>query len=112
MIGVHLIVDGVFEPPLGREEILGVLSGLPSEIDMKILSGPVVVEGVPENPGWTGFVIIDKSHISIHTFEEGNKISMDVFSCKPFDAEAALGYIRENISLKRINWRVLERSED
>ena len=112
MIGVHLMLDGVFEPPLGEEEITEILLDLPSEIDMKILAGPMVVRGSEENPGWTGFVIIDKSHIAIHTFEEGSRVSMDVFSCRPFDGEMVLRYINERISLKNCNTRFVERSEE
>jgi len=111
MIGEHLIVDGVMEHPIGRHEVENLLRELPPRIDMNILAGPVVVEGVPENPGWTGFVIIDKSHISIHTFDEGNLVSIDVFSCKPFDAERALSYIRSRISLTRVNSQTLTRTE-
>jgi len=112
MIGVHLMLDGVFEPPLGEEEITEILLGLPSEIDMKILAGPMVVRGAEENPGWTGFVIIDKSHIAIHTFDEGSRVSMDVFSCKPFEGEKVLRYIRERIRFNKLKVQIFERSEE
>lgn len=111
MIGVHLIVDGVMERQMEKHEVETLLREFPSRIDMNILAGPYVVEGVPHNPGWTGFVIIDKSHISIHTFDEGNLISIDVFSCKPFDAESALSYIRSRISLSKVNSQTLTRTE-
>ena len=111
MIGVHLIVDGVMERPMGKHMVETLLRELPSRIDMNILAGPYVVEGVPHNPGWTGFVIIDKSHISIHTFDEGNLVSIDVFSCKPFDAEQALSYIRSQICLTKVNSQTLTRTE-
>jgi S-adenosylmethionine/arginine decarboxylase-like enzyme len=71
MIGLHLIVDGVTDGPVDREVIEGILRELPPRIEMCILAGPVVVRGRPDNPGWTGFVVIDKSHISVHTFDEG-----------------------------------------
>jgi S-adenosylmethionine decarboxylase len=112
MIGVHLMLDGVFEPPLGEEEITEILLGLPSEIDMKILAGPMVVRGAEENPGWTGFVIIDASHIAIHAFDEGSRVSIDVFSCKPFQGEKALRYIRERIRFKKHKVQIIERSEE
>ena len=112
MIGVHLMLDGVFEPPLGEEEITEILLGLPSEIDMKILAGPMVVRGSEENPGWTGFIIIDKSHTAIHTFDEGNRVSMDVFSCQHFEVEMVLRYIEERVRLKRYNTQIVERSEE
>ena len=112
VIGVHLMADGVYESPLGEDTIIEILSGLPSRIDMKILSGPMVFKGVPENPGWTGFVIIDKSHIAFHAFDEGSRVSIDVVSCKPFEEETAIRYIRERICFKKLKVQILERSEE
>ncbi|MBI2436962.1 MAG: S-adenosylmethionine decarboxylase [Candidatus Magasanikbacteria bacterium] len=51
---------------------------------MKILKGPLAIDGVPENPGVTTFAIIDFSHISIHTFSKDMTALIDIFSCKPY----------------------------
>lgn len=112
MIGVHLLIDGVLRHRVDKEIGLRILSELPALIGMKILAGPYVVEGVPENPGWTGFVIIDKSHISIHTFTEGNKVSVDVFSCKTFDEGVVLPYLEGQLSFEKVSTRMLVRSEE
>ena len=112
MIGVHLIIDGILLHSVDMDVGRRILSELPALIGMKILAGPYVVEGVPENPGWTGFVIIDKSHISIHTFYEGNGVSVDVFSCKTFDEEVVVRYLKEHLPFKKLNSRMLERSEE
>jgi S-adenosylmethionine decarboxylase len=56
-------------------------------IGMHVLAGPVVCEGVPENPGLSAFAVLDYSHASIHTFTRHNEAMIDVFSCKPFDRE-------------------------
>jgi S-adenosylmethionine decarboxylase len=106
------MVDGVFEPPLDRETVEVLLSELPGMIGMQILHGPEVVEGCPENPGWTGFVIIDKSHISVHTFDEGSKVSVDVFSCQPFDVEEARRFLGGKLAFKKVKTRTLTRSEE
>jgi len=109
MIGLHLMVDGVYSEPVGRATVERILRELPSLIGMSILLGPYVVEGVPENPGWTGFVVIDKSHISVHTFTETSTVSIDVYSCKPFDAEKAVAYLKDMISFKEVYTRTLAR---
>ena len=111
MIGLHLIIDGVTEGPVDRGVVEGILRELPGRIEMHILAGPLVVRGHPENPGWTGFVVIDKSHISIHTFDEGNLVSIDVFSCQPFDAEETRSYIERKLHLARLNVRLVTRKE-
>ena len=111
MIGLHLLVDGVMTRQIGKADLEAILNELPGRIGMHILAGPIVVEGVQENPGWTGFVIIDKSHISIHTFNDGNMISVDLFSCKNFDTDKVLEYLEENIKMTRVSSRVVERCE-
>lgn len=112
MIGVHLIIDGVLSLRTNGEEIERVLLELPGKIGMKILAGPFIVKGKNENPGWTGFVVIDKSHIVIHSFDEGDKISIDVYSCKVFKKEHVLSYLKEHFNFKKLNVKMLSRSED
>ena len=109
MIGLHLIVDGVVKNNVDKETIMRILCELPDLIDMHILSGPHIVMGVPENPGWTGFDIIDKSHIAIHTFSDSSIVSVDVYSCKPFKTEIVLNYLENNLSYDKINTKVLIR---
>ena len=99
------------EKPMSSSDIESLLSELPSKINMHVLAGPIVVEGAPTNPGYTGFVIIDKSHISIHTFDKDSLISIDIFSCKFFEANLALQYIRDKISLSKVNSQILTRTE-
>lgn len=105
------MLDGVMCEPVMSEMVDVILRELPSRIGMKILAGPVVVAGHPINPGWTGFVVIDKSHIAIHTFTDGNRISIDVYSCQSFDAEEVERYLCDKIGLTRVNRHLLDRSE-
>jgi S-adenosylmethionine decarboxylase len=109
MIGLHLLIDGVLEKPLNREDLLHILEVLPARIDMSILSGPVIVEGVPENPGWTGFVIIDKSHIAVHTFTANNTISIDVYSCKAFDKVKVVEFLNNHIKFGKFRTQLVPR---
>lgn len=109
MIGIHLIIDGITKDNVEPETIQTILTELPPKIDMHILNGPHIIQGVPENPGYTGIEVIDKSHISIHTFTENNTISIDVFSCKPFNAKKAVEYIKKLIEFNEITTRVITR---
>ena len=112
MIGFHLIMDGVISDPIGKKEVEEILRELPAEIGMEIIAGPLVVKGTPGNPGWTGVVIIEKSHIVIHTFEEGCKASIDVFSCKHFEKDHVISYLENHIRFRKVNTRMLVRSEE
>jgi S-adenosylmethionine decarboxylase len=112
MIGIHLIIDGILNHYIEKDVINSILTGLPEVIGMNILAGPFIVEGVPENPGWTGFVIIDKSHISIHTFSNQKSISIDVFSCQSFNEEVVLNYMKNHFSFVKMKTRIIKRTED
>lgn len=89
----HIVLDLEDVPTAKVTDAAGLkdfLEKLPGLIGMSILHGPVIKEGIPENPGLTGFVVIDYSHISVHTFSKYNEALIDIFSCKPYDQEYAL----------------------
>lgn len=73
---------------------------------MSILAGPYSAVGIPENPGVSAFVIIDYSHISIHTFTKYNEALIDIFSCKAYSRNIVMDYCIEyfgaNAKLSRI----------
>src|SRR3989344_2704064 len=102
----HLIIDandcsGSF---LQDNSLLNEVIGRISELcKMKILHGPVVINGMSYNPGLTGFAIIDFSHISIHTFTDSRQVSVDIFSSKGFDCDAVVDYVVEAFKLNKSN---------
>lgn len=94
-----------------KEEIESFLKSLVSEISMNILDGPHIKEGIPQNPGLSGVVIIDFSSITIHTFTDTNESLIDIFSCKPFDKDKAADFCvdffkadKENSRIKEVCW--------
>ena len=103
----HLVVDGFVDDPTrisAIEPIFDLLNSLPDQIGMTKIIQPYVFRYhgvVPEDWGVTGMVIIAESHISIHTFPEHKRFHMDVFSCKPFDSEAALAIIDRALGVSR-----------
>lgn len=87
--GEHLTIDGYLcdqdkldDPALVRH----CLTELPARLKMKKLSSPEVHfalgNGFKDPGGWTGYVIIEESHISIHTFPFFQFVSIDVYTCK------------------------------
>jgi S-adenosylmethionine decarboxylase len=110
----HIIIDvsnvsqKVLEDTSGLE---GFLKELPGIIGMTILKGPEVVIGTPDNPGITGFVIINFSHISVHTFTSHGQALVDIFSCREFDQEKAENFVleyfkvsKESAKIQEVNW--------
>ena len=105
---MHLTIDGFRGNPekLASEELVReLLDRIPDAIGMTKISTPNVRRYVGEKPedwGVSGFVLIAESHITIHTFPEHNLVWTDIFSCKGFDAKAAIRLLQEAFDFKHI----------
>lgn len=87
--GEHLTIDGYkgsLEKLGDKEIVLKCLNELPELLEMKKLAEPQVYfapnNGKKDCGGWSGFVAIAESHISIHTFPKRGFVSADVYTCK------------------------------
>ncbi len=115
MFGPHLIVDGskCNTQKLGdRILIEQLLNDYPRAIGMTKIGGPYMFEYQapdPEYSGVSGLVVIAESHIAIHTFPELDYFTMDIFSCRNFDHEAALTYIKEALEVQEMDRVLLQR---
>ncbi len=116
MLGPHLILDlyGCDREKIRDHKfIYKILDELPDLIGMRKLTEPHVY-AIPPNPktfdkgGVSGYIIITESHISIHTFITQEFVSIDIFSCREFDLEAATKYIVDCFQSKKLAKTVLE----
>jgi S-adenosylmethionine decarboxylase len=95
--GVHLVFDG-YSCPLeklnNRELVEKFLVKVAEDLKMRALSAPHVLKApgdTAKDPGgYSGFIIIAESHISVHTFDKRGFVSVDIYSCKDFDVEKAI----------------------
>lgn len=96
----HIIFD-VENCPVNLDEdaLKSLLTEIPPLVDMEIIAGPVIAHGVEANPGLSGFVIIDWSHISIHTFTKYNELLIDIFSCKTYDQQIVKNYLAKKLGM-------------
>ncbi|MDO8729035.1 MAG: adenosylmethionine decarboxylase [bacterium] len=115
--GEHLMIDGYRgnKDKLDDEHLVKrCLKELPMKLGMRVLLGPKVVHapsnGKKDSGGWTGFVIIAESHISIHTFPLRGFVSIDVYTCKNgMDTDFILKYFKEKFGLKDIEKHFIKR---
>ncbi|MEF3169001.1 MAG: adenosylmethionine decarboxylase [Deltaproteobacteria bacterium] len=113
--GQHLMMDGYGCDQsilMDLDRIYDFLSRYPGEINMTKIMPPYVFKYsglVPEDWGISGFVLIAESHISVHTFPEKLYMSLDIFSCKPFDTEAAIAHIKKIFDIKKVEIRLIDR---
>jgi S-adenosylmethionine decarboxylase len=100
--GLHLMIDAYHCDPKILDDansIYKILDELPGRIEMHKLTRPYVVHaegnGQKDPGGWSGFVIIEESHISIHTFVKRKFTTIDLYSCNQFDAKKAIAYFKK-----------------
>lgn len=114
--GKHVTVDayGIAKSKLAsHEEVFHLLSDLPEKLGMRKLTVPYVVfcdEGDKKGDwGVSGFVMIYESHISCHTWPALGYVSMDVYSCRPFDHKKTIAFLKSYFGAKKMNVRVIKR---
>ena len=108
--GEHLMLDcyGGDSEKLNNKDLVTLsLTELPFKLGMRKLIEPLIVEasdnGIKDPGGWSGFVIIAESHISIHTFPKRKFASIDVYSCKNgLDREFIKKYFKEAFEIEEI----------
>jgi len=95
--------------------VYDILSRLPAKLSMTKMTLPHVVKWLDPGAvieGISGFVMIAESHISIHTFPEKDYVFMDIFSCKPFDAEKAIKLLTSIFESKKFTKKIVKRGID
>lgn len=98
MFGPHLVLEAY---GCNKEKISDLtlvsdaLDKYPTQLNMTKIMPPYVFKysgAVPDDWGVSGIVLIAESHISIHTFPDKGFVTLDIFSCKDFDVDAAVEY--------------------
>ena len=99
--GLHVTLDMYDCSPEvlnDKHLVLTILNTLPERLGMRKLIEPVVTFAQPNGKrdpgGWSGFVMIQESHISIHTFIQRRFVTVDIYSCKQFDAQESIHYLK------------------
>lgn len=103
--GQHLIFDA-YGCKLSKLEDMKlcyeILNKISDIAKMKKLSEPLVIEassnealGGKDPGGFSGFLMIQESHISIHTFAKRGFVTIDIYSCKEFKIDKIVKYLLE-----------------
>ena len=117
--GEHLTLDGYggsYEKLNDRDLVLSCLLELPEKLGMHPLAEPVVYAAadnqIKDPGGWSGFVVIAESHISIHTFPKRRFVSIDAYTCKNgMDTGIAIEYFREKFDLNETETNLVIRGK-
>lgn len=113
--GKHLLIDayGIEEKKLkNRQAILNLLRGLPKKFKMRPLGNAAVKKVASDlysDWGLSGFVMLYESHISLHTWPEDGYAAMDIYSCKDFDHDKMVKFLKNFWAAKKIKTKVVIR---
>ncbi len=115
--GEHFMLDGYdgnYSQLNDKELVLKCLNELPEELGMSKLSTPEVyfAQGNDKKDpgGWSGFVVIAESHISVHTFPARGFVSIDVYTCKNgLDTRYMEHFFKKAFDLKKTETNFIER---
>jgi len=117
--GEHLMIDGYngdSKKLNDKKLVLKCLNELPAKVGMKKLGPPKIYQaydnGKKDPGGWSGFVIIAESHISIHTFPAKRFVSIDVYTCKNgLGKEIIIKYFKKIFKLKTMEINFIKRGK-
>jgi S-adenosylmethionine decarboxylase len=111
--GLHVMLDMYDCSPEVLNDpglVTNILQTLPEKLGMRILMGPFVSFAQPNGKrdpgGWTGVVVIQESHISIHTFIKRRFVTVDVYSCKQFDAYTSIEAFKQIFKTDDIEYTI------
>jgi len=117
--GEHLMIDGYNGDPKklnDKKLVLKCLNELPAKVGMKKLGQSKVYRaydnGKKDPGGWSGFVIIAESHISIHTFPARRFVSIDIYTCKNgLKKDFIIKYFKNFFKLKTMEINFIKRGK-
>ncbi len=120
MFGPHLILEGYKcknkKALEDKATLIQILNDLPPLMNMNAIMPAHVLyyDGgdIPLDKGLSGFIIIAESHIAIHTFPEKEFFTLDIFSCKDFEAAAAISYINKFYMAEHCDHSFFERGRE
>jgi S-adenosylmethionine decarboxylase len=113
---LHVMLD-LYEcnPELLADEtfLCQVLDEYPDLIGMEKVS-PIELRYIatsnPLDAGYSGFVIIATSHVSLHVWPAYKMANMDIFSCEHFDQESVVRFATMKFQSEDVEVNVVERA--
>lgn len=115
--GEHITIDGYggSEDLLNNKSLIeSILNDLPARLGMHTLADPVVYfaagNDAKDPGGWSGFVVIAESHISVHTFPKRGFVSADVYTCKNgMDTDFVIRFFKDAFKLSDVESNLIIR---
>lgn len=105
--GLHLMLDAYDCDVRTLDDanlLYNLLEKLCKDLGMRPMIKPYIVRTPGNNKrdpgGWSGFILIEESHISFHTFVKRKFVTVDIYTCKNFDTDLAIKELKEFFKTK------------
>lgn len=109
--GTHIIIDiyNIYdnEPLKMNDSIIQILDNIVDEFKLNVVN-KAIHQFKPF--GVTAVYVLSESHLSIHTFVEEKKVSIDLYTCNIFNRDLELiEFIKKIFSPCNCNYRIIDR---
>ena len=101
----RLIIEGYWGIAVDDRVVRDYLTGLAGAVGLTAYGEPIVFspasgEGRPENAGYDAFLPLIDSGISGYFWSASQFLSVVLYSCTPFDTDAAVAYTRKTFEIE------------
>ncbi len=101
----RLVMEGFWGIAVAEREVRDYLTGLADAVGLTAYGEPIVFspasgEGRPENAGYDAFLPLIDSGIAGYFWSKSQFLSVVLYSCTPFDADAAVDYTRRYFDIE------------
>lgn len=115
--GEHLMIDGYggsFEKMWDKDLVFKTVDELPAKQGMTKLSETVLKEcignDIKDPGGLSAYVMINESHISVHTFPTKGFVSIDFYTCRNgINVDEVTNYFKTAFDLKDVEINFVKR---
>jgi len=95
----RLLLEGYYAGEVTRERLTRYLLGVAAHLDLKAYGEPTIHSpaglGSAENQGFDAFLPLIDSGISAYVWSSAKFFSIVLYTCRGFEARAAVAYTRE-----------------
>jgi len=107
----RFIVEGFYNVDLDEDFLRSFLVGLSRRLGMTIIAGPLIFS--PDkysrlHHGLGGFVAWTESGCAFYSWSQYKFFTLDIYSCKDFDEDAVLSYVKDALKCSQIVWHRVE----
>ncbi len=96
----RLVIEGTPAERISAEDISSYLSALSVELDMVEILAPVMHQS--DLYGWAGWIHWETSGAHFYAWDDPRFFSVDIYTCKAFDAEAAVDFTQRFFAATQI----------